>query len=72
MQPWLLGLIIGFALLVGLALHIAVLLMMNSPDGERYIKTRMQGPFVPLSKDEIEADEVRKTTAQQENHSAGF
>ena len=24
----------------------------NSPQGERYLKQRMQGPFVPLDKDE--------------------
>jgi hypothetical protein len=24
----------------------------NGPDGERYRRTRMQGPFVPLDKDE--------------------
>jgi len=32
----------------------------NSPDGERYRKMRMQGPFVPLSAEEIEEDERRK------------
>lgn len=30
----------------------------NSPDGERYLKRRMQGPFVPLSKEEIARDEA--------------
>ena len=24
----------------------------NSPQGERYLKQRMQGPFVPLDKDQ--------------------
>lgn len=32
----------------------------NSPDGERYLKRRMQGPFVPLTKREIADDEARK------------
>ena len=32
----------------------------NSPDGERYLKRRMQGPFVPLTKQEISNDEARK------------
>jgi hypothetical protein len=30
-------------------------------DGERYLKRRIQGPFVPLSRDEIAADEARRT-----------
>jgi hypothetical protein len=29
----------------------------NSPDGERYLKRRMQGPFVPLTREEIASDE---------------
>ena len=33
----------------------------NSPDGERYMKRRMQGPFAPLGADEIAADEARKS-----------
>ena len=32
----------------------------NSPDGERYMKRRMQGPFVPLSPEENAEDEARK------------
>jgi hypothetical protein len=32
-------------------------------NGERYIKMRMQGPFVPLSKEEIEEDRKRVNTA---------
>ncbi|MES2072965.1 MAG: hypothetical protein V4488_21610 [Pseudomonadota bacterium] len=31
----------------------------NSENGERYIKMRMQGPFVPLGKEEIAEDERR-------------
>lgn len=33
---------------------------LNSPNGERYLKRRMQGPFVPLSAEEIASDEARK------------
>jgi hypothetical protein len=33
----------------------------NSPDGERYLKRRIQGPFVPFSRDEIAADAARRT-----------
>lgn len=32
----------------------------NSPDGERYLKRRMQGSFVPLGGDELAEDEARK------------
>ena len=32
----------------------------NSPDGERYLKRRMQGPFVPLPKEDKVIDEARK------------
>jgi hypothetical protein len=32
----------------------------NSPDGERYLKRRVQGPFVPLTKKDIASDEARK------------
>ena len=59
MSPLLLGLIIGLALIVGVVLHVLVLLMYDSPDGERYRKTRMQGPFVPLSKEDIAEDKAR-------------
>jgi hypothetical protein len=31
----------------------------NSPDGERYVKRRMQGPFVPLGKDDVAEDNAR-------------
>jgi hypothetical protein len=34
--------------------------MFNSPDGERYMKWRMQSPLVPLSTEEIAEDEARK------------
>ena len=32
----------------------------NSPDGERYLKRRLQGPFVPLSAEDNAADDARK------------
>lgn len=32
----------------------------NSPDGERYMRRRFQGPYVPLSAEENAADEARK------------
>jgi hypothetical protein len=32
----------------------------NSPDGERYLKRRLQGPFTPLSDQDNAQDEARK------------
>lgn len=32
----------------------------NSPDGERYLKRRMQGPFVPLTPEEQAREKARK------------
>lgn len=32
----------------------------NSPDGERYLKRRLQGPFAPLSAQDNAEDEARK------------
>jgi len=32
----------------------------DSPNGERYLKRRMQGPFVPLNPEERTSDEARK------------
>ena len=32
----------------------------NSAEGERYQRRRMQGPFVPLSQEDIAEDERRK------------
>jgi len=28
----------------------------NTPNGERYLKMRMQGPFVPAGEDEVKTD----------------
>ena len=40
--------------------------MFNSPDGERYSRAVTQGPLVPLSPEDIEADTKRRseTTAK--------
>jgi hypothetical protein len=50
---------------LGLAVWGAVTLFRfyDSPDAERYRRNAMQGPFVPLSKEDIAADEKRKTQA---------
>lgn len=56
---WIL-LVIGSVWLVSIWLLFKVFAVFNSADGERYRKRRMQGPFVPLSTEEIEEDEQRK------------
>jgi hypothetical protein len=33
----------------------------NSPDGERYLKRRLQGPFVPLSAEDNAEDDATKS-----------
>jgi hypothetical protein len=32
----------------------------NSPDGERYLKRRLQGPFTPVSPQDDAEDDARK------------
>jgi hypothetical protein len=49
----------GLVAVFGLWMLVKVFQLYNSPDGERYRKLRMQGPFVPLSTEEIEADRRR-------------
>ena len=39
----------------------------NSPDGERYRKRSMQGPFVPLDAEEIAQDAARKAAANSKS-----
>jgi hypothetical protein len=34
--------------------------MFNSPDGERLARRANQGPFVPLSREDIAEDEARR------------
>lgn len=41
----------------------------NSPDGERYRRLKMQGPFVPLSQEDIEEDERRLQARRAGPHS---
>ncbi|MGZ3237578.1 MAG: hypothetical protein ACXWIN_11080 [Burkholderiaceae bacterium] len=68
METWKLILTLIVAIVipaVGIYLYIKTF---NGKNGERYIKMRMQGPFVPLSKEEIEEDENRmKKSSSTEN-----
>lgn len=51
----------GFVLVVAMAVVVAVIATRaaNSTDGERRLRTRMQGPFVPLSEEDIAEDDAR-------------
>ncbi len=40
--------------------------MFNSPDGERLSRRSAQGPFVPLSREDIAEDEARILAARQQ------
>ena len=52
--------------LVGL---IKIFKVFNSPNGERYRKLKMQGPFVPLSEHDLEVD--RQRMAERATRAAG-
>ncbi len=53
---------IGLTITVVVIAYVVVRLWkaFNSPDGERYLKRRMQGPFVPLTPEEKARDKARK------------
>ena len=51
----------GFVLVVAMAVVVGLIALRaaNSTDGERRLRTRMQGPFVPLSEEDIAEDRAR-------------
>jgi hypothetical protein len=53
---------IGLTIAVVFIAYVAIMLWkaFNSPDGERYMKRRLQGPFVPLTSEEQARDKARK------------
>ena len=53
---------IGLTITVVFIAYVAIKLWkaFNSSDGERYLKRRMQGPFVPLTSEEQARDKARK------------
>lgn len=69
MPTWALALVALLILVVPCAVFLLWLKVFNGPDGERLQKFRMQGPFVPLSEAEIQADaeRARSRTAQEES-----
>lgn len=52
--------VLPLVVLVGAWGLIKLFTVFNSEDGERYRRMRMQGPFVPLSSEEIAEDERRR------------
>ncbi len=65
-QPlYLFVLVCAVVAIVAILALIKLFKVFNSPDGERYRRMNVQGPFVPLSAEEIAADRKRI-----ENHSA--
>jgi hypothetical protein len=53
---------IGLMITVALIAYVAFRLWkaFNSPEGERYLKRRMQGPFVPLAPNEQAGEKSRE------------
>lgn len=56
------SIIVGAILLLAVVIGIAYVKVFNSPDGERYLKRRMQGPFVPLSEQDEAEDQARRAS----------
>jgi hypothetical protein len=46
---------------------VRVLKILNSPDGERYQKMRMQGPFIPLDAEEKAGGDSRENDARDDD-----
>ena len=56
--------IVPLSLAAGIYSAYKLLKFYNSPDAERYRKRSMQGPFVPLSAEDIAQDEARIAAAK--------
>ena len=59
MEPWILLLSVAVVPVIAIVGMVKLVRAFNSPDGERYRRMRMQGPFVPLSAEDIAEDERR-------------
>jgi hypothetical protein len=56
------SIILAFGFIVLAALIVGIWYMFrvwNSPDGERYMRERSQGPFVPLDEEDVAAERGR-------------
>jgi hypothetical protein len=56
---WLLIPVLVLAMASGISAYLYYKLY-NNANGERYLKQRMQGPFVPLSPDELAEGQAQK------------
>ncbi|MBK6595315.1 MAG: hypothetical protein IPG23_22775 [Burkholderiales bacterium] len=59
MQSWILLLLMVVVPAVALIGMVKLMRALNAPDWERNRRIRMQGPFVPLSAEDIAEDERR-------------
>lgn len=59
MHPWVLLLILFVVAAIALIGMVKLMRALSAPDWERNRRIRMQGPFVPLSAEEIAEDERR-------------
>lgn len=57
------ALVVLVALIAGLC---RLVRLWNSPDGERYLRMKAHGPFVPLSAEDIAEDERRRKERRDE------
>jgi hypothetical protein len=61
------ALIVAFGSLVLILLIVGLwylIRLWNSPDGERYARMRIQGPFVPFSEEDIAGEKRREQDGQ--------
>ena len=59
-NPWVLYTILALMFLLAVYGYVKLFRMRNSPDGERLLRNLANGPFVPLSKADMEEDEQRR------------
>ena len=59
-NPYVLYPLLGLLFIATIYGYVKLLRIRNSPDGERLLRQRAQGPFVPLSREDIAEDEQRK------------
>ncbi len=58
-NSWLLYGLLALIFIVAVIGYVALFRMYNSPDGERLMRQRADGPFRPLSAKDIAEDEAR-------------
>lgn len=71
MATWVIALIVLSALVLSCLALFVIFKIFNGPDGERYQKLRMQGPFVPLSEAGVQAGSERRRVASDPGRGDG-